>query len=108
MNNSENHNERVKNALCYIPIVAFVLFFIEENKTPDLDRNIKYGMIFFWVYFILTLIISWLFTGLLFLVYIWISIYFGYKAYNGEDIKVEFIDNLLEKNTNKSNKEKKD
>jgi hypothetical protein len=42
MNNTENQNARVKNALCYIPVVAFVLFFIEENKTPDLDRNIKY------------------------------------------------------------------
>jgi uncharacterized membrane protein len=74
------------------------LFFIEENKTPDLDRNIKYWMIFFAVYFVLSIIISFFLTGLLFLIYMWLSIFFWYKAYIGEDVKVEFIDNFLEKN----------
>jgi uncharacterized membrane protein len=32
------------------------------------------------------------------LIYMWLSIFFWYKAYIGEDVKVEFIDNFLEKN----------
>lgn len=35
-------SDNLKNALCYIPLVALVLFFVEENKTDELRKNIKY------------------------------------------------------------------
>ncbi len=97
----EGQNERLKNALCYIPMVAFVLFFIEENKTKTFEKHMRYWMVFFIVYFVLTILMSWLFMGLLFLFYMGVSIVFGYKAYIWEDIKLEFLDNFFEKNLKK-------
>ena len=40
---SESNNANLKNALCYVPFVAFILFFLETNKSADLLKNIKYG-----------------------------------------------------------------
>lgn len=94
-------NQNFKNAICYIPFVAFVLHFIEKNKTKEYQRNIYYGMIFFWLYFILNIVVSALFMWLLFFFYVWLSIVFWYKSYIKEDIKVKFIDDLLEKHVNK-------
>lgn len=90
-------NQKVKNAMCYIPFVAIVLYFIESKKTPELQRHINYGMIFFWAYFVLNILVSMFFMGLLFFFYIWLSIVFWYKAYIWEDVRVKFIDDFLEK-----------
>ena len=97
MNNDNLEKQRVKNALCYVPIVAFVLHFIEKDKSEDLQRNIYYGMIFFWTYFILNLIVNWFFISLVMLVYVWWSLAFWYKAYVWEDIRISFIDEQIKK-----------
>jgi len=57
-----SQSENFKNALCYIPLVAFVLFFTEKHKTPALKKNIKYGALLFIVY----IVINFLF-GIIFL-----------------------------------------
>jgi hypothetical protein len=35
-------SDYLKNALCYVPLVALVLFFTEENKSVELKKHIKY------------------------------------------------------------------
>ena len=39
---STNQNENIKHALCYIPMVAIVIIFIEENKNEKLKNHIRY------------------------------------------------------------------
>jgi len=86
----QSNNANLKNALCYVPFVAFILFFLEANKTPDLLKNIKYGAGLFITYFVLNFIAG-LFglSTLMFVVYMIASIYLGYKAYIGETIELE-------------------
>lgn len=38
----KSNSDNLKNALCYIPFVAFVLIFVENNKTEELKKHIKY------------------------------------------------------------------
>lgn len=99
--------DNFKNALCYIPLVAVLLFFIEENKTPDLGRNIKYWMYLFGLYVVISTLMMFTiilapFVIILNLIYIWISIYYWYKVYNWAEIRIEFIDKLDDK-INKKN-----
>ncbi len=41
--NNVPKSDNLKNALCYVPLMAFIIFFIESNKTPVLKKHIKYG-----------------------------------------------------------------
>lgn len=116
MNESKQTNENLKYALCYVPIVAIILHFLEKNKTLVLEKHIKYGMALFIFYIILSILISWFLTWLLFFMYIWLSIFLGYKTYSGEDFQIKFIDDFFQikfindlLNKSKNNKtEKKD
>ena len=56
-NEGPGKNENLKNAICYIPLVAFMLFFTESNKTPELMKHIKYGGSLFVIYIILNVFI---------------------------------------------------
>jgi hypothetical protein len=38
----KSDSDNLKNALCYIPLIALVLFFTEENKSIELKKHIKY------------------------------------------------------------------
>lgn len=96
-NTNETNHTNVKNALCYIPFVAVVLALIEENKTPELKKHIKYGIAFLLVYTILNFILGWAFGWILVLIYLIVSGWFGYKAYNWEDFEIEHIDKAQEK-----------
>ena len=93
MENESSQN--VKNALCYIPWVAFFLYFAEKKKTSDYDRHMKYGMILFWVFFVLWIFLRTIFLWFLFVIYLWGSVFFGYRAYNSEDVKIKFLDDLI-------------
>jgi hypothetical protein len=42
---NKSSSDSLKHALCYIPLVAIVLFFVEEKKTDELRKHIKYGVI---------------------------------------------------------------
>lgn len=90
-------SDNLKNALCYIPLAALVLFFIEENKTDELRKHIKYGTILLAWYVILQAVLGWLLSGILFLVYMAISGFLFYKAYQWEDVNLEHIDKLEKK-----------
>ncbi len=93
-----SNSENFKNALCYVPLGAIVMFFGENKKTDTLRKNIKYGLILFWIYAILNIFLWWLIPRwILFLVYAWISIFFGMKAYSWESVEIDYIDDLEQK-----------
>jgi len=94
-------NNNVKNAICYIFFFWWVLYFLEDKKSDELKKHIKYWMSLFMSYVFLNYIITWLLMipvwGLLWLVYfVWMS-YYAYKAYKWDDIKVKYIDDLESK-----------
>ena len=90
-------SDNLKNAFCYIPLAALVLFFIEENKTDELRKHIKYWAILLAWYVILQAVLGWLLSGILFFVYMTISGFLFYKTYQWEDVNLEHIDNLEKK-----------
>jgi fatty acid desaturase len=103
--NKETANIRMKNALCYIPLASFFIHFTETKKTKELKKHIKYWIVLFIAYAILNVLL-WIFFGWLVLViYLGISWFLWYKAYNWDEINIEIIDNL---GSNKSDKNKKD
>lgn len=93
----EKNSQNVRNALCYIPLVAFVLYFTEENKSKEFERHLRYWMILFVVFVVCSFLFRSIIATLVFLVYIWVSVFLWYKAYNWDDVKVEFVDDFLEK-----------
>lgn len=103
MDENKQTNENLKYALCYVPLVAFILFYVEKNKTAILEKHVRYGMFIFWAYLILLILVSWLFKWLLWLFYIWFSGFMWYKTYIGEPVEIKFIDDFFDKSkTDKS------
>ena len=97
MPENKTNNDNLKNALCYIPFVGIIIFFSENKKSDELVKNIKYSSFFLVVYIILYAILPWALWSILFLLYIWISIFLWYKAYSWEKIELEYIDKLEQK-----------
>ncbi|NDK07815.1 hypothetical protein EOM39_01050 [Candidatus Gracilibacteria bacterium] len=103
MESSDNSpKDYFKNAICYIPFLAIVLYFIDDIKSEEYKKNIKYGVYLFVLYvFITVLIYFFLYYGavlfILFLVYLIFSFYYGIKAYRGEDVNIFVIDELDKK-----------
>ena len=95
---SENNKENFKNAICYIPLVAFFLYFTEKNNSIENKKHIKYWMLLFAVYAITTTVLNvlliWWLNWLVVLAYIGISIFLWLKAYNWEKVDVEILDNI--------------
>ncbi len=98
---SEINKDNLKYALSYVPLVSFVFLFIEKDISKEFRKHINYAMILFLIYVVLSFILKVLFLylllPLLFIIYIWASIYFGFKAYNWEKIEVEVLDNIQDK-----------
>lgn len=90
----ESQNQNTKNALCYIPFVAIIIFFTENQKSPELMKHVKYGIFLFIIYILLQAIIGIFLWWLLVLFYLWISAFLFYKAYNWEKVELEHIDKL--------------
>ena len=101
-------NQKNKNALCYIPLVAFFIHFTETKKTPELKKHIRYWIILFIAYSLLSFVLWWLLGWLLFIIYLWISWFLWYKAYNWEDINISIIDNFLNDTNKKDNNKSSD
>lgn len=102
--NQENNNtkrDNFKNALCYVPFVAIWLFFTEKNKSEELTKNIKYWISLLIAFVLIRFIIEWILMiplgWLLFIIYIWVSAVFWYKANKWEKIDIEYIDKIEEK-----------
>lgn len=105
MSDNKTANERTKNALCYIPLAAFFIHYTETKKSNELKKHIKYWIVLFIGYAILSFIL-WIFLWpLIFIIYLWASWVLWYKVYNWEDVNIGFIDNF---DKNKSEEKKKD
>ena len=101
---STNQNENIKYALCYIPLVAIVILFIEDNKSEDLKKHIRYWIILFSIYLLITIFVSLFFFKLSFIVnwlvvltYFILSWILGYKVYEWNDTKVDILDDITDK-----------
>ncbi len=98
---STTQNENLKHALCYIPMVAIVILFVEDKKDEKLKKHIRYWIMLFLIYILLTSILSIISFGLAFmlnwlitLAYFVLSWILWYKAYSWEEWKVEFLDDI--------------
>ena len=87
-------NELLKHAISYIPLVGVVLYFVEKDKSPELMKHIKYGVILFVVYILLSLLLTSFLSGIIAFVYLVAIVFLGYKAYTGEAVELDFIDKL--------------
>jgi hypothetical protein len=68
--------KRLHNALCFFPLVAFVIYFLDMEKDDELKQNVNRGMILFAFYFIFSIILPVFFIASLFYVaYILLSLY---------------------------------
>ena len=94
----------MRKAMCYIPFAA-IIFFIIEKDNKDLEQHIRYGLLLFafWVVagMIFRLLGMWFFV---FMIYVAGSGYLAFKAYSGEEIKVDFLDQAWEAITGKIKK----
>ena len=99
----ENKKDNLKNALCYIPLVNIVLFFVEENKTEEFKKHLNKGLLLFFIYLFIKAILWmffwywWWYWWVITLIYFIISGVLFYKAYNWENIQIEVLDNVEEK-----------
>jgi len=90
-------NESFNNAVCYLPLWSIFIHFKVENKNKKLKKHMKYGFIIFMWYLIINFILPSFLSGILFIVYLLIAWYLSFKAYSGEDIEIEAIDDLEKK-----------
>ncbi len=98
---SENKKQNLKYALAYIPLVAFLFYFTEDNKTEEFKKHLKYAMVLFLAYVVLSIVlrIMWLYwlIPLLFVAYLVVSWILWYKAYSWEEVEVEILDEIWDK-----------
>ena len=94
---NQSNSDNLKNALCYLPLVSVVFFFLESNKNPEFMRHIRYWFSIFVVYLVLYTLVWWAIWSILFLVYIWAIGFLGYRAYKWEKIEIEYIDKFESK-----------
>lgn len=86
-----------KKALCYLPLIwAIIVFFMEKEKTPDLNKHIKYWFAMFVVYIVLNLFLPSFLAYIWFFVYVWMSSLFAYKIYNWKDVNIKYFDDFEE------------
>lgn len=97
---SKDSNNNLKYALCYIPLVSFIIIFIEEKKDEELKKHIKRSLILFLIYIVLSTIIwyiSFFLSWLIALAYIVISIILGFKTYNWDKSDIKILNEIEEK-----------
>lgn len=87
-------SDRVKNAMCFFPLVAFIIYFIEKDKTERLKKNMLYAVILFLLCILLPIFTIFSFW-FIFILYILFSIFLWYKSYLWEDLDFEFLNNIF-------------
>jgi len=101
----KNNKNNFKYAICYIPLIAIFLFFIEKNANDEYKKHIKYWVMLFVLYVVTTTILNvlwlWWLNWFVVLAYIIISLYLWYKTYNWEKVDVEILNDISEKIENK-------
>ncbi|MDD2916355.1 MAG: hypothetical protein PHH70_00730 [Candidatus Gracilibacteria bacterium] len=91
-----NKEERSIGALCYAPFGCFLPLLLQK-QSEFLSFHVRQGGILFGVFFVLNIIPLPGIFGILFLVYLGLAGFAGWKAFNGEMYSYEFIDAIIEK-----------
>ena len=98
---SENKKDNFKYAMCYIPFVAIVIYFIEENKSKELQKHINYWLILLGSITIINMVFNSLYLGFLAaiatLLYLIASGYLWFKIYSWEEVEVEILNKIEKK-----------
>ena len=90
-------NESLNNAISYIPLWAIFIHFTVEDKNEKLKKHMKYGFIIFIWYLIINFILPSFFSGIFFIAYLSIVWCLAFRAYSGEEIKIDTIDDFEKK-----------
>lgn len=110
-NKNISNSDNLKKSLCYIPLGWIILFFIEQNKSLELMKHIKYGTFLFIAYVLIRFVLVWIlwlpFGGILTLLYIWLAGFFWFKAFKWEEVNIEYIDEFEKKFKENLNDSKK-
>ncbi len=104
MDKEKNEWQNAKNAMAFIPLLAFVFYVIDKDRTDRFNKNLKYSLALLIAYIVFSIFFGifvhftvWLF----FILYIWLSFYFWFRAYNWEDIDIEVLNDIFDKFNNK-------
>lgn len=104
-NNNFLAQANVTSALSYFPylIGAIAMYFLAEDKKNTL-HHVKYSAMMAVAVIVLMFVLNGFFAGVLNLAYWGVSFFFAWKAFNGEEVKVEILDSVEEKISEKINK----
>jgi hypothetical protein len=92
--------------MCYVPFVAFFLFFAEKQKTEEYKKHMIYWMLLTGSFIVLCILLKGIFIWFVVLLYIWASAFMWYKAYSWENVDVKFVDDFVDKNMKKTEEKK--
>jgi len=100
--------DNLKYAIAYIPLVAFFLYFTEKNISKEYSKHLRYGMILFWMYVLISMVLKvlwmWWIVPMAFTVYLVVSWILAFKAFNWDSVDVEILDNIWDTINDKINK----
>lgn len=99
-------NANVVHALSYFPylIGAIGMYFLGQSNKKEAMHHISYSAIMGAIVIVLFFVLNGFFANVVNLVYIGVSAFFAYKAYNGEDVQVEILDTIEDKISEKVKK----
>jgi uncharacterized membrane protein len=91
--------QNIVHALAYVPyfIGAVAMFFLGKTNKDAAMHHIKYSALLAAAVIILSFVLNGFFIQLLALIYLVGSGYLAWKAYKGEDVKIEILDTVEDK-----------
>lgn len=96
MDKEKNESQDIKNAMAFVPLLAFIFLFIDQNRTKRFNKNISYAISLFIAYVVSSLFLFFI-SYLILILYFWISVFLWYMAYLNKDVDIKFLDNILNK-----------
>ena len=89
------------HAMSYIPygVGALAMYFLGNTEKKAALHHIKYSAMIAVAAIVCLIILNDFFWYILNLAYIVLSVYFGWRAYNGQEVEVEFLDVIEDKIT---------
>ena len=91
--------QNVVHALSYFPyfVGPIAMFFLAKTDKNKAMHHIKYSAIIALVVVVLFFILKGFIANAVNLAYIAGSVYLAWKAYNGEEVNIEILDNIEDK-----------
>lgn len=95
------NKQRFYRLLAYVPVVNIILFFWGQvNSEREEKRYFLQWITLFALYVVMAILfsfITWIFVFLIGMIYFGIVCFFWWKAYNGEYIEIQFLQNIISK-----------